>query len=223
MQQGDNVIKIQDKGSFNVVTVNKMSHQSDNSSVQILGNNNTVYIESRCSFKDFRLIVRGDNNHITIKRGVWFLGGAISIASFSTLEVGERSSFGPRLEFVIESAKVSIGDDCMAAAGLTIRTTDTHGIYSLEDGKLINKPKDVVIGDYVWLNKDVTILKGSRIAACCILAAQSIFDNESGVFELWSGQPAIKIRDYVMWSKSAHLNSVEDDKYAKIYLEKYSA
>lgn len=217
------MIKIQDKGDFNVIKVNKMNHQSDNSSIQVLGSNNTIYIESRCSFKDFRLIIRGDNNTITIKRAVHFLGGAISIASFSTLEIGERSSFGPRLEFVIESAKLNIGDDCMAAAGLTIRTTDTHGIYSLEDGKLINKPKDVIVGDYVWLNKDVTILKGSSVAACCILAAKSIFDNESGVFELWSGQPAIKIRDDVMWSKSAHLSSVEDDKYAKIYIEKYSS
>lgn len=215
------MIKIQDKGNFNVVTVNKMSHQSDNSSIQILGNNNTVYIESRCSFKDFRLIVRGDNNNIIIKRGVIFLGGAISVASFSTLEIGERSSFGARLEFVIESAKVNIGDDCMAAAGLTIRNTDIHGIYNLDNGKLINKPKDIVIGDYVWLNKDVTILKGSRVAACCILDAQSIFGNESKAFEFWSGQPATKIRDNVMWSKSAHLRSVEDDKYAKMYIEKY--
>ncbi len=216
------MIKIQDKGNFNVVTVNKMNHQSDNSSVQVLGNNNTVYIESRCSFKDFRLIVRGDNNHIKIKRGVWFLGGAISIASFSTLEIGERSSFGPRLEFVIESAKVNIGDDCMAGAGLTIRTTDIHGIYSLEDGKLINRPEDVIIGDYVWLNKDVIVSKGSTIGACCVLAAQSIFEDESGHFELWSGQPAIKIRNNIVWSKSAHLKNVEDDKYAKIYIEKYT-
>ena len=215
------MIKIQDKGDFNVIKVNKMNHQSDNSSIQVLGNNNTIYIESRCSFKDFRLIVRGDNNRITIKRAVHFLGGAISIASFSTIEIGERSSFGARLEFVVESAKLTIGDDCMAAAGLTIRTTDIHGIYNLEDGKLINKPKDVTIGDYVWLNKDVTVSKGSSIAACCILAAQSIFDNESRVFELWSGQPAIKIRDHVMWSKSAHLHSVEDDKYAQMYIEKY--
>ena len=223
MQQGDNVIKIQDKGSFNVVTVNKMNHQSDNSSVQILGNNNTVYIESRCSFKDFRLIVRGDNNHITIKRGVWFLGGAISIASFSTLEVGERSSFGPRLEFVIESAKVSIGDDCMAAAGLTIRTTDTHGIYNLEDGQLINRPKDVMIGDYVWFGKDATVLKGASIGACNIIAMESMFTKKSESFELWGGRPAKKIRDNVMWSKSAHLNSIKDDKYAQKYMSKYKS
>ena len=216
------MIKIQDKGSFNTVTVNKMNHESDNSSIQIMGNNNTIYIESRCSFKDFRLIVRGDNNHITIKRGVWFLGGAISVASFSTLEIGERSSFGSRLEFVIESAKVSIGDDCMAAAGLTVRTTDTHGIYSLDDGKLINRPKNVTIGDYVWFGKNVTVLKGAIIGACNIIAMQSVFTETSQAFEFWEGMPAKRIRENVMWSKSAHLSDINEDKYAQKYIEKYN-
>lgn len=216
------MIKIQDKGSFNTTTVNKMNHKSENSSIQILGNNNTVYVESRCSFKDFRLIIRGDNNHIIIKRGVWFLGGAISVASFSELEIGERSSFGSRLEFVIESAKVSIGDDCMAAAGLTIRTTDTHGIYSLEDGKLINKPKSVVIGDYVWFGKNATVLKGSSIGSCNIIAMESMFTKKSENFELWAGRPAKKIRENVMWSKSAHLSDINEDKYAQKYIEKYN-
>tara|TARA_R110002051_G_scaffold200569_1_gene267409 strand:+ start:10906 stop:11577 length:672 start_codon:yes stop_codon:yes gene_type:complete len=217
------MIKIQDKGNFNVIKVNKMNHQSDNSSIQVLGNNNTIYIESRCSFKDFRLIVRGDNNSITIKRGVWFLGGAISVASFSKLEIGERSSFGPRLEFVVESAKLNIGDDCMAAAGLTIRTTDTHGIYNLEDGKLINKPRDVTVGDYVWFGKDATVLKGANVGPCNIVAMNSMFTKESGGFEFWGGSPAKKIRSNVMWSKSAHLNNVDDDKYARTYMEKYSS
>lgn len=215
------MIKVKDSGNYNIVKINKMNHQSENSSIQILGNNNTVYIESRCSFKDFRLIVRGDNNHIIIKRGVWFLGGAISIASFSKLEIGERSSFGSRLEFVIESARVSVGDDCMAAAGLTVRTTDTHGIYSLEDGQLINRPKDVMIGDYVWFGKDVTVLKGSKVGACNIITMNSMFTKTSNPFELWGGQPATKIRENVMWSKSAHLNNVENDKYAKLYIDKY--
>ncbi|WP_227429031.1 acyltransferase [Psychrobacter sp. I-STPA6b] len=215
------MIKVVDKGNFNIIKVNKMNHQSKNSSIQILGNNNTVYIESRCSFTNFRLIIRGDNNHVTIKRGTWFLGGAISMASFSKLEIGERSSFGDRLEFVIESAKVLIGNDCMAAAGLTIRTTDTHGIYSLDSGKLLNRPTDVIIGDYIWFGKNVTVLKGATIGACNIIAMESLFTKSSGTFELWGGRPARRIRENVMWSKSAHLNSIQDDKYAQMYIEKY--
>lgn len=215
------MINISNKGSFNIIKVNKMNHESDNSSIQILGNNNTIYIESRCSFKDFRLIIRGDNNHIIIKRGVWFSGGAISVASFSTLEIGERSSFGNRLEMVIESAKVIIGNDCMIAAGLRLKTTDIHGIYDLDGGKLINPPEDVIIGDYVWFGKDVIVLKGSDVGACNIITMESIFSDKSGAFELWEGRPARKIRENVTWSKSAHLNSIVNDKNAQLYIDKY--
>ena len=215
------MIKVQDTGSFNIITVNKLKHKSENSSISILGNNNTINIESRCSFKNFKLIIKGDNNNITFKRGVCFLGGVISIVSFSKLEIGERSTFGPRLEFVIESADLVVGNDCMTAAGLTIRTTDTHGIYNLENGELINRPKDITIGDYVWLGKDVTVLKGSVIGPCNIIAMQSLFSKSSESFELWGGNPAKKIRDNVMWAKSAHLRNINDDKNAQLYLTKY--
>lgn len=215
------MIKVQDKGSFNIIKVNKMSHKSEDSSIQVLGNNNNIYIESRCSFKDFRIIVKGDNNQITIKRGAWFLGGAISVASFSKLEIGERSSFGSRLELIIESADLIIGDDCMASSGLTVRTTDTHGIYNLDDGKLLNNPENVNIGDYVWIRKDVYISKGSKIGSCCVIDERSVFQDNSGDFELWAGQPAVKVSENVMWSKSAHLNSIYEDTYASMYVNKY--
>lgn len=217
------MIKIVDKGVLNQITVNKMGHESVDSSISLFGSNNKVIIESRCSFKNFRLVVRGNGNTITIKRGAWFLGGTISVANNCVLSIGERSSFGQRLEMILDGASVIIGDDCMVAAGLNIRTTDMHGIYSLDDGKIINKPKDVEIGDYVWLGRDVTILKGSKIAPCNIIATQSLFTKMSKPFELWGGIPAQKLRENVMWSKSGSLESITDDKYAKLYMEKYSA
>lgn len=215
------MIKIVDKGVLNQITVNQMGHESVDSSISLLGSNNKVTIESRCSFKNFRLVVRGHGNIITIKRGAWFLGGTISVANNCVLSIGERSSFGQRLEMVIDGASVIIGDDCLISAGLNVRTTDTHGIYSLDDGKIINKPEDIEIGDYVWLGRDVTILKGAKIAPCNIIATQSLFTKMSEPFELWGGMPAQKLRENVMWSKSGSLENVTDDKYAKLYMEKY--
>lgn len=215
------MIKVVDNGVLNQVTVNKIGHESQDSSISIQGSNNKIIIESRCSFKNFRLIVRGHGNTIVIKRGAWFLGGAISVNNNSALTIGERSSFGQRLEMIIDGAAVSIGNDCMVAAGLSIRTSDTHGIYSLDDGKIINKPKDVEIGDYVWLGRDVSILKGAKIAPCNIVVTQSLFNKASAPFELWGGTPAKKLRENVMWSESGNLENISDDKYAKLYMEKY--
>lgn len=215
------MIKIVDNGILNQVTVNKMGHESQDSSISISGSNNKVIIESRCSFKNFRLVVRGHGNTIKIKRGAWFLGGVISVANNCTLTIGERSSFGQRLEMTIDCASVTIGDDCLMSAGLNIRTTDTHGIYSLVDGKVINKPKDIEIGDYVWIGRDATILKDAKISPCNIIEAQSLFTGTSQPFELWGGMPAQKLREDVMWSKSGNLDNIINDKYAKLYMQKY--
>jgi len=215
------MIIVNDKGSFNIIKVSKLKHKSVNSSITILGSNNEVLIESRCEFKNLKVVVKGDNNKILIKRGSRFQGGNISLVSFSQLEIGERSTFAPRIEFVIESANVTIGNDCMTAAGLTIKTTDTHGIYSLDDEKIINTPQDITIGDYVWFGKDVTILKGAKVAPCNIIAMQSLFDKESKPFELWEGRPAKKSKGNVIWARSAHLEKVSDDKNASLYISKY--
>lgn len=215
------MIKIVDSGVLNQVTVNKMGHESQDSSISISGSNNKIIIESRCSFKNFRLVVRGHGNTIIIKRGAWFLGGVISVANNCMLSIGERSSFGQRLEMTIDGASVIIGDDCLMSAGLNLRTTDTHGIYSLADGKVINKPKDIDIGDYVWVGRDVTILKDTKISPCNIIEAQSLFSGVSQPFELWGGVPAQKLREDVMWSKSGSLGNITEDKYAKLYMQKY--
>lgn len=214
-------MKIVDKGLLNQIQINKAGHKSENSSITILGSNNKILIESRCSFTNFRLVVRGHGNNIVIKRGAWFLGGAISVTHNCTVAIGERSSFGQRLEIIVDNSSLIIGDDCMVAAGLNIRTSDTHGIYNLEDGQIINKPKNIEIGDYVWLGRDVTVLKGAKIAPCNIIATQSIFTKESQAFECWGGSPAKKLRENVMWSKSGNLEHIADDKYAKLYMEKY--
>lgn len=214
-------MKIVDKGVLNTVQINKAGYKVEDSSISILGSNNKIMIESRCSFKNFRLVVRGHGNNITIKRGAWFLGGAISVTSNCTLTIGERSSFGQHLEIIVDNSSLLIGDDCMVAAGLNIRTSDTHGIYDLTSGQAINKPKDIEIGDYVWIGRDVTVLKGSKIAPCNIIATQSIFTKESEAFECWGGSPAKKLRENVMWSKSGNLDNITDDKYAALYMKKY--
>ena len=66
------------------------------------------------------------------------------------------------------------------------------------------------------------MLKGSSIGSCNIIAMESMFTKKSENFELWEGRPAKKIRENVMWSKSAHLSNINEDKYAQKYIEKYS-
>ncbi|HBP29643.1 MAG TPA: hypothetical protein DD666_09535 [Advenella kashmirensis] len=215
------MLAVIDKGVANKVQINKLKHKATDSKIELLGNNNSVYVESNCEFKNLRIVIKGDNSHFTIKRGCRFWGGSISISDQTELYIGERTNIGLRCEFILESANVRIGNDCMSAAGLTIRTSDTHGVYDLDSGLLVNQPQDIVVGDYVWFGKDVTIMKGSEVGSCCVIALGAIVTKKTGDFELWGGIPASKLKDNIIWSKSARLKSVEDDKYASLYISKY--
>ena len=47
--------------------------------------------------------------------------------------------------------RIVIGDDCMFATDIYIRNNDGHTIIDRNSGKVINHPKDVIIGNHVWL------------------------------------------------------------------------
>lgn len=215
------MIGVINKGLSNYISISEIGHKSINSSIQILGNHNKVIIELGCSFSNMKIIIRGNNNKLVIKRHSLFQGGAIVLFNDAELHIGKRCSFGSRAELGVDKSKVTFGDNCMIASGLSVRTTDSHGIYSLNTGELINKPKDITVGDYVWCGRNVTILKGAEIGNCNIIGLSSIFTGKSRDFELWAGTPAKKIKEGVMWSKSGALKNITEDKYAKMYLEKY--
>jgi len=87
----------------------------------------------------------------------------------------------------------------MFADGLDLRTSDGHII--MKEGEQINHPKDVLIGDRVWIGKDVAVLKGVEIGSGAVVGIRSIVtkDIESGTVNV--GIPAKKIRDGVYWKR----------------------
>lgn len=95
-------------------------------------------------------------------------------------------------------------------------------IYSIDAGALINRPKDILIGDSVWFGRNASILKGAVVGNCNIIGLDSIFTGKSNNLELWAAAPAKKIKEGVLWARSSGLKHISDDPYAKMHLEKYA-
>lgn len=103
--------------------------------------------------------------------------------------------------------KIQMGSDCLLSNGVGIYSTDFHTIYSYEDRSIIiNKNKNVIIGNHVWIGIGSQILKGSRIADDSVVGASSLV---SGQFELSNiviaGNPARCCKDNIIW-KSDSIN-----------------
>lgn len=140
--------------------------------------------------KGSKLIV-GDNS---------VLKGRISIGSFSSVEIGSELTVTSSLYIrVVEGTKISIGNDCLIATGVTIRTNDGHPIYDTVSGNRINKSQDVIIGNHVWLGDEAVILKGVKIGEGSIVAMRSIVTKDVDSKVLVAGIPAKVVRDNCTW------------------------
>ena len=109
--------------------------------------------------------------------------------------VGASISIGNhcRLNGVYVHAKksIAIGKNCVIAGGVNIIDSNGHIVVSNNRTVGRDEPKEIVIGDNVWIGLNSTILKGSVIGANCVVSAGSVV---KGVFPdntLIQGNPAV--------------------------------
>lgn len=159
---------------------------------------------------------------IKIGYGTKFNSAAITIRNGGELEIGDlcelrgRIIIEPKCKLVIgnglicndqifihvaENGTVHIGDDCLFA-NCRIYNSDMHGIFDLHTGERINKTKDVIIDDKVWLARDTIILKGSKINKCCVVGAGSIVNGSFEGFSIIAGNPARTIKTNITWTRN---------------------
>jgi acetyltransferase-like isoleucine patch superfamily enzyme len=121
----------------------------------------------------------------------------------NTIFVGENSGIGDAHLAVTENnTSIKIGNNCIFAKGIKIRTGDSHSILDAVSGKRINCAENVTIEDHVWIGSQVSVLKGALICKDSIVATRSVVTKSffnTGV--LLGGIPAKEIKSDVMWSE----------------------
>ncbi len=98
-------------------------------------------------------------------------------------------------------SKVVVGEECMFANDIDIRTGDSHSILDAATGKRINFAENVTIGDHVWVASHAIILKGVEIGADSVVAAGSIVTKSCAPGSLLAGNPARVIREGISWKR----------------------
>lgn len=100
---------------------------------------------------------------VKFEQHLW-IGRGFRLVSKGNLVLGERCAIGAfsRIE---NSGPITIGDDFLAASGLTL-VSGTHDVETLKPigGK-------IAIGDRVWCGVNVTILSGVTIGSDVVLGA----------------------------------------------------
>jgi acetyltransferase-like isoleucine patch superfamily enzyme/SAM-dependent methyltransferase len=171
--------------------------------ITIRGRNNEVVMKDGVSF-DGTIDITGDNNRVYLDQHVRFAGKIYITGNGGELTIGRKTTVARAVIKCHEGKKISIGFDCMFSYGIELRTSDAHSIVNPATGKRTNPPEDIIIGNHVWAGKDVTFLKGARIANDTIIGANSLvsraYDQSQTVL---AGTPAKIINQSLTWQREA--------------------
>jgi acetyltransferase-like isoleucine patch superfamily enzyme len=119
------------------------------------------------------------------------------------LIIGKFTSFISAHLAVTESkSKIIIGEDCMFAYDIDVRTGDSHSILDMQSGRRINYAADVKIGNHVWVAAHSIILKGVQIMDNCIIGTGSVVTKSCGDSNvIYAGNPAKVVKTNISWSR----------------------
>ncbi len=125
-------------------------------------------------------------------------GSKIVVGPQGHLQLGEKFRISPQSS-IICFKNVAFGTACRLSWEVQVLDTDFHKIKTL-DGEYINPPKDVTVGNHVWIGSRVSLLKGARIGDDCIVATNSIVTKYiEGEHQVIAGVPAKVVHKGVTW------------------------
>jgi len=89
----------------------------------------------------------------------------------------------------------------MLSGDITMDVSDMHSILDVETGRRLNPPRDILIGDHVWLAHGVRVMKGAQIGQDSIIGSRAMVCGAIPANSLAVGTPARVMRSGVTWDR----------------------
>lgn len=175
------------------------------SKIQISGKKNTITLGDNVNFRAANISVNGNNNRIIISDKVKFFESCCILIEGSNCEIyiGSKTTIGSADIFCGESnTAVFIGEDCMFGRQVSMNTSDFHSILDNSNRARINPPKNIYIGDHVWIGFGATVKKGATIQKDSIIASGAIVGSKEYPSNIiLGGIPAKILKENITWSR----------------------
>jgi acetyltransferase-like isoleucine patch superfamily enzyme len=171
--------------------------------VDIIGNNNLITIGAGCVLSNVHFRLRGSGHRIEFGENCRISRGAVLWFEDRDgfLEVGSGTTMVEVHIAVTERSGVHIGEDCMLANDIDIRTGDSHSVIDVQTNQRLNHAAEVTLDRHVWIAPHTVILKGVHIGENSIIGTGAVVTKscESGV--IMAGNPAKVIKTGISWKR----------------------
>ena len=91
---------------------------------------------------------------------------------------------------------ITIGDNCVIASGVNIIDSNGHETYSSNRTIGRDNPKEISIGNNVWIGINAIVLKGTRIGDNSIISAGSVVKGDFPANCIIQGNPAKVVKTF---------------------------
>lgn len=175
--------------------------------VKISGKGNIIIFEEPIFFRNSLISISSNYNLIhyswtrrMVINYIYISDGDNQLLNFGTGFSAGKTVFSCHEEF----SSILVGDDCMFSADIFILNSDCHLIYKMHDKPILNMSKNIEIGNHVWVGRNCMLLKNTKIADNCIVAASStvvgnLLENNS----IYGGNPAKLIVNNINWERKS--------------------
>ncbi len=91
--------------------------------------------------------------------------------------------------YIHAQKRITIGDNCVMASGISIIDTNGHELYSNDRTHGRDKASDIEIGNNVWIGLNAIILKNTSIGNNSVISAGSVVSGRFPDNALIVGNP----------------------------------
>jgi len=172
--------------------------------LDIIGDRNRIIVGEGCMLANVNFRLRGSDHLIEIGKNC-----RVSRAGTFWLEdhhcevrIGQNTTMVEVSISLAEShSKALIGEGCMFASDIEIRTSDAHSVIDTASGERINLAEDVTISNHVWIASHSIILKGVNIGENSVVAAGAVVTSSCPPGSILAGNPARVIKTGITWTR----------------------
>lgn len=150
--------------------------------VRVCGQEQTLVLGERCEYHAGKIYLR-------YNRG-------------QRIVIGDDASIEDCYLLTDEDASIFIGAGVLMSKLVHFRAGDGHSVLDVASGQRINRSRDIVVGDHVWVGRGATLLKGAYVADNSIVGAYAVVTRryeQPGVAV--AGNPARVVREGVTWDR----------------------
>jgi hypothetical protein len=142
--------------------------------------------------------------YVTLRKNARLLiHGMTQLNYRATIEVHENAEIDIGSAYINSDAvilaaeSIRIGYECLISRMVYIYDADHHDIVNA-DGKVINPPRPVIVGNHVWIGLQSLLLRGSKIGDGAVIAANSLVGGKIKAGTMASGNPARSYAE-ILW------------------------